>query len=715
MFRIIVSCMLVLMLAGGVGAAGDDEFSVSFFCGWDGYYRPMEWTPIEVGIDSDLTEPFGGTFIVSAAQDGLNTLSIMHRFVLTPESPQSVPLVTKFAFGAGRCNLEIRDQKGRTQWESTVDMWDFRGETALLRPLQPNDLLIGVIGQPRFGLLRVPRETVCRSDRGDGKVCVGRKVARMVPWDWTGFASLDVLILYDPDWTLLRPEQMEAVVEWVQKGGALFVILGRHPLPQDCPIARMMPFDVGEPRQADVAAETLSLWGLDPDGAETVTMWPLFAKPTASVIDSTKAGAGGYVHAQAHVGFGRVTALAFDPAELDQTYLARTANFWVAQVGTCLGGQLGSGGLGDGRSVFGRGRTIGIAPSEEEQEQRRADRNRNRYQISIAQRSSNEVMEYLYSLSEMRPLSIWWVILTLTGLAVILGPLDYLVLKRLDKLPYTWLTSTGWIILFTVGAYYGVQALRGGSMQLRAVTVLDGIANSDCAWGTYYTGLYSPRSADYQLDGLNDRQWWSGIAPTQNEMWSYQRTPALRQIHCLQEDGANLPVSVPINIWTVQSLLTETRLEHMPLMASVELAGDRCVIEITNMSDAPIHGGAVLMADTYADFGPVAARSTKQFEVPVRPFNPWQTNVHYGPRDDPRPKPQYPGRFTQVTSVASSAFLAQGCFERALAMHSYLDQGAALVCVEFENATPPVGVKDRSYNINHIKLARMVVFPTEGS
>jgi hypothetical protein len=48
----------------------------------------MEWTPVEVGISSDLKEPFGGTFIVSAPQDGLNTLNVMRAFVLTPESPR---------------------------------------------------------------------------------------------------------------------------------------------------------------------------------------------------------------------------------------------------------------------------------------------------------------------------------------------------------------------------------------------------------------------------------------------------------------------------------------------------------------------------------------------------------------------------------------------------------------------------------------------------
>ncbi len=108
-------------------------------------------------------------------------------------------------------------------------------------------------------------------------------------------------------------------------------------------------------------------------------------------------------------------------------------------------------------------------------------------------------------------------------MAVLLGPVDYLVLKRLDKLPYTWLTSTGWIVIFTVGAYFGVQWLRAGAMEVRAVSVLDGIADSNCAWATSYTGLFAPRSGDYRLAGLTPNQWWSGISPMREEVWAYQR------------------------------------------------------------------------------------------------------------------------------------------------------------------------------------------------
>jgi len=727
MFKAVVAFLLVLMCASGICTARDDEFNVDFFCGWDGYYRPMQWTPVGIGIASELTEPFGGTFIISAPQDGLNTLSVMRNFVLTPDRPQTLPLVTKLAFGMGRCNLEIRDKRGRLQWDQEINMWDFSAQNALLRVVQEYDLLIGVVGQPRFGLLRVPRETQCLSDRGEGNVYVGRKVARMTPWDWTGFVSLDLLILYDPDWTLLRREQVEAICEWVSNGGTLLVILGRHPLPQDSPLAQTIPFHIGEPRETAVSPETLRQWRLDPDVNETATAWPLFPKPDAVYLDRVKASEGGYVYGMGHVGFGRVAVMAFDPAELSQPQSAHTAAFWTAHIGASLRTQSDEQSDRDGgrrrqeEYAGGRGRMIALTEDVEEESDRgrqRSSYNENRFRISTAQDNSNRVMEHLYGLAEMRPLSIWWVILTLTALALLLGPVDYMVLKRCDRLPYTWLTSTGWIVVFTVGAYYGVQALRGGNMQLRAISVLDGVADSNCAWATYYTGLFSPRSADYQLEGLGADQWWSGVAPTQQEMWAHQQESAMRRIRCIQEDGASLPVSVPINIWTVQSLLTEFPLSNVPFTVGVERMGEQIAVEITNTADHRIDAGCVLLGDGYIDTGPVPAGATHRFERVPRPFNPWRTGRMggYRPRGSGRTirgmVPQFPG---SLQGIAASAFLAQGCFDRTLAMHTYLESGAALVCVRFEEAPVPFGVQDRSYEVDHVQWARQIVFPEDGS
>lgn len=723
-----VMVLLGLICVTCAHAADDDEFDVSFSCGWDGYYRPMEWTPVEVGISSDLKEPFGGTFIVSAPQDGLNTLNVMRAFVLTPGVPQTLSLVTKLAFGVGRCRLEIRDQRGRMQWDQGLDMWDCSGGNRLMRVVQERDLLVGVVGAPQFGLLRLPRESLCVSSQGHGKVCVGNKTPRMVPWDWTGFVSLDLLVLYDPDWTLLRDEQLEAVGRWISNGGRLLIVLGRHPPGQGNPLMQHIPFQIGEPRQAVLAPETLAQWQLDATRNETVTAWPLFPKPEATLLKSVRTDQGGYLHALSYSGFGRVAVLGFDPAQLSQSQSTRAAGFWTTHIAACLGGSgdaLEKTHLTPDRvaaslgAVSGHRRSIALAPSGEDPSRDEAGRSGrygedDRYRISLAQIAGNQVMEHLYQLKQMRPLSIWWVILTLTALALLLGPVDYLVLKRLDRLPWTWVTSTAWIVIFTVGAYYGVQALRGGRMQLRAISVLDGVGGADCAWATCYAGLFSPRSADYRLEGLAPGQWWSGIAPSQEEMWAHQRESAMRQIRCVQEDGSNLPVSVPINIWTVQSLVGESPLSRLPFDASVERRGEELAVEIANLCDEAIVSAVVMTDDAYVEVGPVPARETRSFQPKARPFNPWRqtqrmmANPAGGRGMASFTVPRYPD---SVPPPAASAFLAPGCFDRTQTMHAQLRQGAAVVCAVFADAPLPFGLQDRSYEIDHVKVARQIVFP----
>ena len=65
---------LVLLALGSAAVCEEEPFNVDFFCGWGGHYRPMEWTPVEIGITGTLTEPFAGSVTIAAQQDGLTRL-----------------------------------------------------------------------------------------------------------------------------------------------------------------------------------------------------------------------------------------------------------------------------------------------------------------------------------------------------------------------------------------------------------------------------------------------------------------------------------------------------------------------------------------------------------------------------------------------------------------------------------------------------------------
>jgi hypothetical protein len=708
----VLSVVLILALAGP--SVADSPFNVDFFCGWGGCYRPMQWTPVEIEVSSTLTEPFQGAVTVSAQQDGLNTLNIVHTFPLTPDLPSHLPLVTKLAFGAEKCSVSVTDERGRVQWRQDYDLLNLDIGGSLVTAVGEGDLLIGLVGRRKGDLLRLPQKSLCRSARGNGMVYLKDKLPRMVPWDWTGFVSLDLLILYDPDWNLFKPEQLVAIAEWISNGGKLLLILGSHPLPEENPIARMLPFEVQEAKSLQLAGSTLAEWELEGSEPETVTGWPLMAKPDARLHAMETGGADECFFATAYVGFGRVAVMAFDPADMSERQKPRLASFWVNRIATVLeGGLAGSAGAtsyspGDSVRRIRYGayeiaspyRTIRPALNLEDVSNE-GFRSR-RYDLGPAQAASNAVMEYLYQ--EIKPLSIWWVVLLLGTLAVLLGPVDYKLLKHFNRLPLTWLSCAFWIILFTVGAYYGVQAVRGGDMELRVVTVLDGVEGKGPVWSTAYSGLFAPYSADYKFENMQANQWWSGLAPSEQTLYAGRRESAGRRIYCYQQEGSSLPYSVPVNIWTVQCLLTESVVEELPFEAEIERSGRQVTVKITNNADAAIGAGYVLFGeDMGCELGSVPGGASRQFSTAIQRTRPWSDGLAFSS-----------AKFSsRPYGIGQDAFFAQGSLPRTIAMNTYLANGAAVVCVRYNDAPVPFKVKAPSCGYEHILLSRLVVFPKE--
>jgi len=709
MLRVLLVLLLFPVLAiAAAEEVDEDPFNVDFFCGWGGYYRPMEWTPVEIGISSTLTEPFAGIITVSAQQDGLNTMNVNYEFVLTPDIPLHLPLVTKFAFTADTCSVRLIDnERGRTQWSQDYELWGMETNNRFITVVNENDLFIGLVGSGKFGLLRLPKQSKCLSHRGQGEVYLGDKLPRMVPWDWTGFVPLDVLILYDPDWNLFNTQQLNAIVQWVSNGGKLLLIPGSHPLASANPISQLLPVELNGLTEMTVPPEMLEKFGLIGGEPEKLSAWSLEPKSEANFYTLETNDTGECLFATGYAGFGRVAILAFDPATMTDRQRDNSASFWIYCIKEVLeyGDSLPFGTTTGGIRSNQISRTIQSPPDTEREMGRRG--NRNRYEIGSAHAANNAVMEFLYQ--GIRPLSIWWVIVLLITLAVLLGPIDYKLLKRMDRLPLTWLTCAFWIILFTVGAYYGVQALRAGDMELRVVSVLDGIENSGYAWSTDYCGMFAPSSDDYQLENLKPNQWWSGIAPTQESIWQQKKEVSGRRIYCFQHDGGNLPYSIPVNIWDVQCLLNESSLQKVPFNAEVQRQGDDIVVRIVNESESPILSGRVLLSNNRGiTFDSVPAGQSKQFSSRAHRMGIWddygaERYVQYDSRR---------GR-TSINFKKEDAFFAQGCLQRTQTMSAYLARGAAVVTVEYDQATISFGLKDRKYKQNHIQLARLVVFPKE--
>ena len=705
--KLLISALILIhVFSGAVNAANKIDFNIDFSCGWNGYYRPMEWTPVEIMVSTNIEEPFDAELTLSSQQDGLNTLNVSHYLPLTPDSPEYTPLVTKLAYSTHGCTLRLQQRLGnrrRTVWTHEYDVWRsaISGKSAVLNE---QDMLIGIVGMGKFNLLRIDRQSICRFAGSTGNVCVGSKQPKQVPWDWTGFVSLDLLVIYDPDWNQLREQQLKAITQWVSNGGRILVVLGSNPPRGDNPLTNILPFDYEEAKEVTLSQSLLYKWQLKGDETENVAVKALVPKPNAKIYAGDIYQDNQYLFGAGYVGFGRVGVLAFDPSELSDFQNTYSARFWVYLIQTLLETEEST---NNPRSPQNQ-RTIAYVQNSDTSpdgiNKPVQYNNPYSYQIGSAYSLNNVVMSFLYS--EIKPLSVWFVILILGALAVLLGPVDYKFLKSIDRLPLTWLTCSFWIILFTVGAYYGVQYIRGGKMQLKAVSVLDGIDGGSTAWATHYSGLFASRSDSYEIEGLKTDQWWSGIAPTQDQIYAYNSELGSRRIYCNQEDGGNLPESLPVNIWDIQCMLTESPIDKLPFSAELRQSGSNITVTISNDSDAAISRGFVLLDDNYGiEFDKVPAHGVQEFQKQSRRLTYWESIL----RDF---STTYRGSFVPNFKNEAALF-AQGSLQRTRAINDYLNDGAAVVCAVYDNAPLSFSVKDRSFSCEHVQLARLVVFPNE--
>jgi hypothetical protein len=666
---------------------------------------------VDVGITGKLSEPFGGVVTLTARQDEMTKMVVSRGFVLVPDLRQEMSFAMKLAFAAQKCELRITDADGRTRKFQEFHLWDY-GSGGTLTALGPNDLLVGLVGKAQFGLADLPNHT--GSDSG-GKLYLKHKLARRLPWDWTGYAGLDVLVLYDPDWSAIKDRQAEAICQWVGNGGRLLVVLGSRPLPPAHPLARLLGVTAGQVRQVTFSREAMSLLLHSALQPATASCRPLALRPGARGWAVSDYDTGVALTAAGPAGFGYVGVMAFDPSSLSAPSGEDLPGSGLHRAGVWAGrlnAVLAAGGRGDGRGV-----SVTIPAEEDPFGVTFGGDAMSMYEAPLETRAANAVTAHLLSIEELRPLGIWWVILLLLVLALLLGPIDYLLLKKLDRQPLTWITSGAIIILFTVGAWYGVQALRGGRMQVRLVSVVDAVAAPDgaaTAWRTTYAGIFASHSGSYALEPLEADQWWSAVSPTEHYLYARGASLASRTIYFSQREGGSLPRPVPINIWSMQCLICEQPTAGVPFTATVARDGETLDVTIENLSERPIREAYVRVGEgmrlTVGEVPAGQAVHRRGRPVDVGPWeapaadvdmNPWDT---YGDMDA-----------AEFLANKQAAYYAWGCRGRTRGIEAYLARGAAVVCAEYADSPAPFGVMGRSSAYQHIQLPRLVVFIKEGS
>jgi hypothetical protein len=545
-------------------AAADTALDVD--AGWNELTRQGAWTPLYVRVSDP--KPRNAYIELSTPHDSTMSVKVRIGITLNP-SPQTYELLAPLVATYNEpIRLEVHDAASNrllaheTLYDNDiVDLGDIPKKHSALfgdRRGSGKFILIGLSG--RGG---VPGQlSTGDASTGADQIEIGRLAPPRLPRAPQGYDALRALVLSEPDLASMEAEQQDAICDWVRAGGHLVLWPGEGPIPPSSPIATLLPCRIGDVTSVSFAdrAAVLRQFGLPQRFATRLKARKLTPASDAVVIPILEQRSPPLA-LRARRGLGDVTVLAFDASGLDFIDNASARKFWEPILQT----------NDDGTTT-----TSGSA-------------------IQTDQRSMavGQIIDLLGDVPGIGTFGFKYVAMVLMVMMVIVGPIDWFVLKWMGRQPWTWVTTAGWIGLITTAAIFVGSVFKSGDLHLRTLRVIDQAGGQVIA-RTDVVGIYSPRTADYDLE-VRPRGWWR---PISSDQFGYGRNTIVRPIPFTQDGVENKPAKMTINVWNLRFLAGES-LERAPAVLAASLTAKQTTVSagkvemhiagtITNQGDVPL-------------------------------------------------------------------------------------------------------------------------------
>ena len=308
---------------------------------------------------------------------------------------------------------------------------------------------------------------------GSGKTRVAQLDLMALPPDPLAWEGLDALVLNNVDTTALQDEQKQALESWVAHGGLLIVGGGAGSagtvagLPDD-----LLPVSIGGTRSVD------DLWGLGKFIGVPVAPGP-YAIVEATLRDGTALVMqdGAILVARRAYGGGGVTFLTFDAGVNPFVDWDDNVSLWRWLLEEPEG-----------------------AP-----------------RLSI--RNGYQARDAVNTIPGIKSPSILYILGFLLVYTILIGPVNYLILRKLDRRELAWVTIPLLILAFSACAYMTGFQLRGFKPIVHRLSVVSVPQGSQVGRVSQVVGLFSPQRTHYdvRLPGAEARSlpasyYYSGLA-----------------------------------------------------------------------------------------------------------------------------------------------------------------------------------------------------------
>lgn len=280
-----------------------------------------------------------------------------------------------------------------------------------------------------------------------------------LPDHWYGITFADRLIWMDADPSKLQDP--EALRLWVAAGGHL--IVARHL--RDGIIGSVL-----EPMIPVVLKENGNVTDLSLGETVIVGSVPIMEvepRPGAEVVMTHDSKP---IQVEGRYGRGRVTFLAFSPKTAAVRDNAGTPRFWNA--------------------------LLEIHAADEIQEEEFS------FEEDDVDRAvgSPEIVKWVTTFSDMPPPSMNWAFTLILVYVLLVGPVDYLVLRQLNRMHWTWFTFVSYVVAFSAAALLAGARLASHPSAVRELAVLDFMPEAQVSRGWCVAAVLSPVKDSFSID-----------------------------------------------------------------------------------------------------------------------------------------------------------------------------------------------------------------------
>ncbi len=212
------------------------------------------------------------------------------------------------------------------------------------------------------------------------------------------------------------------------------------------------------------------------------------------------------------------------------------------------------------------------------------------------------------------------VALYLLVLLIVLGPINYVVLRKLDKREYILLTVPVITIVLGIAAFIVALTIKGDKVIKVSRTVTTGKAGDTIFDHRQYLGILSPRKARFSLSASDDKGRIPQVIEPLTQSWNETQEIGRFPVRIAYLDGRVDVSDIEIPMWGMEFLQLVSAAEYEAgIECSMHLEQDILTGLIENSLPFDLQECFVVFRHNKCALGDIPQHEKRQFEVKVLP------------------------------------------------------------------------------------------------